>query len=120
VIAVERLKRKAEADDSFRLSTSYSIDRFARRPLLVGLFEAIQRRFKQGHQHIEIEQLRAMIRRSLDRLVPHNRSRMDYYDTFQKMIADYNVSAANAEALFAQLVDFAKQLNEEEWRGIRE
>ena len=61
-------------------------------------FEAIQRRFKQGHQHIEIEQLRAMIRRSLDRLVPRNRSRMDFYDAFQKMIADYNAGATNAEA----------------------
>ncbi len=83
-------------------------------------FEAIQRRFKQGHQHIEIEQLRAMIRRSLDRLVPRNRSRMDFYEAFQKMIADYNTGATNAEAVFAQLVDFAKQLNEEEKRGIRE
>ncbi len=83
-------------------------------------FEALQRRFKQGHQHIEIEQLRAMIRRSRDRLVPRNRSRMDFYDAFQKMIADYNAGATNAETVFAQLVDFAKQLNEEERRGIRE
>jgi len=83
-------------------------------------FEAIQRRFKQGHQHIEIEQLRAMIHRSLERLVPRNRSRMDFYDAFQQMIADYNAGATNAETVFAQLVDFAKQLNEEERRGIRE
>jgi hypothetical protein len=45
---------------------------------------------------------------------------MDFYDAFQKMIADYNAGATNTEALFAQLVDFAKQLNEEERRGIRE
>jgi type I restriction enzyme R subunit len=83
-------------------------------------FEAIQRRFQQGHQHIEIEQLRAMIRRSLDRMVPRNRSRMDFYETFQQMITDYNAGATNAEALFAQLVKFAKDLNEEEQRGIRE
>jgi len=83
-------------------------------------FEAIQRRFKQGHQHIEIAKLRAMIRRSLERLVPRNRSRMDFYDAFQQMIADYNAGATNAETVFAQLVDFAKQLNEEERRGIRE
>ena len=61
-----------------------------------------------------------MIRRSLERLVPRNRSRMDFYDAFQKMIADYNAGATNAEALFAQLVDFAQRLNEEERRGIRE
>ena len=83
-------------------------------------FEAIQRRFKEGRQHIEIEQLRAMIRRSLERLVPRNRSRMDFYEAFQRMIADYNAGATNAETVFAQLVDFAKQLNEEERRGIRE
>jgi hypothetical protein len=45
---------------------------------------------------------------------------MDFYDTFQQMIAEYNTGATNADALFAQLVDFAKQLNEEERRGIRE
>ncbi len=83
-------------------------------------FEAIQRRFRQGHQHIEIEQLRAMIRRSLERMVPRNRTRLDFYDVFQQMIADYNAGATNAETVFAQLVDFAKQLNEEERRGIRE
>jgi type I restriction enzyme R subunit len=49
-----------------------------------------------------------------------NRSRMDFYDTFEHLIADYNAGATNAEALFAQLVDFTKQLNEEERRGIRE
>jgi type I restriction enzyme, R subunit len=83
-------------------------------------FEAIQRRFQQDHQHIEIEQLRAMIRRSLDRMVPRNRTRLDFYETCQQMIVDYNAGATNAEALLAQLVDFAKQLNEEERRGIRE
>lgn len=61
-----------------------------------------------------------MTRRNLDRMVPCNRSRMDFHDTFQQMIADYNAGATNAEALFAQLVDFAKPLNEEERRGIRE
>jgi type I restriction enzyme R subunit len=61
-----------------------------------------------------------MIRRSLDRMVPRNRTRMDFYDAFQKMIADYNTGATNAEAVFAQLVKFAKDLNEEEQRGIRE
>jgi type I restriction enzyme R subunit len=45
---------------------------------------------------------------------------MDIYDTFEELVADYNAGATNAEALFAQLVDFAKQLNEEEQRGIRE
>ncbi len=35
-------------------------------------------------------------------------------------IADYNAGATNAEALFAQLVDFARHLNKEERRGIRE
>ena len=36
------------------------------------------------------------------------------------MIAEYNSGATNADALFAQLVTFAQNLNEEEKRGVAE
>jgi type I restriction enzyme, R subunit len=43
-----------------------------------------------------------------------------FYNFFEKMITDCNTGVTNAEALFAQLLDFARHLNEEERRGIRE
>ncbi len=83
-------------------------------------FDAIEQRFKQGRKHIEIEQLRTAILRSLKRMLPRNRARMDFYETFQRMIEDYNAGATNVDIVFAQLVSFARQLNEEEKRGIAE
>ena len=53
-------------------------------------------------------------------MVRLNRTRMDYYEKFQQMIADYNAGATNVDTFFAQLVKFARGLNEEEKRGIAE
>ena len=49
-----------------------------------------------------------------------NRSRMNYYDQFQKMIEEYNAGVENLDAFFAQLITFAQSLNQEEQRGISE
>jgi type I restriction enzyme R subunit len=53
-------------------------------------------------------------------MVMLNKARLNYYEQFQKMIDEYNNGAANVDALFAQLVSFAHELNEEEQRGIAE
>jgi len=45
---------------------------------------------------------------------------MDYYQRFQQMIDEYNSGATNIEAFFAQLITLARELNEEEKRGIAE
>ena len=45
---------------------------------------------------------------------------MNYYEQFQHLIDEYNSGAANADELFAQLVSFAKNLTQEEQRGIAE
>jgi hypothetical protein len=49
-----------------------------------------------------------------------NKTRMNYYEQFQRLIDEYNSGAANAEQFFAQLVSFAQSLTEEEQRGIAE
>jgi len=49
-----------------------------------------------------------------------NKYRMNFYEQFQKLIAEYNSGATNSDALFAQLVTFAQSLNEEEKRGVAE
>ena len=49
-----------------------------------------------------------------------NKARMNYYEQFQKLIEEYNSGAANVDAFFAQLVSFARDLNQEEQRGIAE
>jgi type I restriction enzyme R subunit len=83
-------------------------------------FEKLKQQFERGHKHIEIEKLRGQINAKLARLIRLNRSRMNYYDQFQKMIAEYNAGVENLDAFFAQLVSFAQSLNQEEQRGISE
>ncbi len=75
---------------------------------------------KRGYKHTEIEKLRGKINAKLAHMVRLNRSRMNYYDQFQKMIDEYNTGVADLDAFFAQLVTFAQGLNQEEQRGISE
>ena len=83
-------------------------------------FEALRKRFEQARKRIQIEKLRAAINGKLARMVRLNRTRMDYYDKFQELIAEYNAGASSADVIFTKLVEFAQSLNEEEQRGIAE
>jgi type I restriction enzyme R subunit len=83
-------------------------------------FEALKKRFENGRKHIEIEKLRGLIKGKLAAMLILNKARMNYYEKFQKLIDEYNSGAANVDALFAQLVSFARELTEEEQRGIAE
>jgi type I restriction enzyme R subunit len=81
-------------------------------------FDALRKRFEQNRKHIEIEKLRNAISFKLHQLVQVNKSRMDFYEQFQRMIDEYNSGATNTDAFFAQLISFAQNLTEEEKRGI--
>jgi type I restriction enzyme R subunit len=49
-----------------------------------------------------------------------NKSRMNYLDKFQQMIDEYNAGSRNVEIFFADLVEFAQELNIEDKRAIFE
>jgi type I restriction enzyme, R subunit len=83
-------------------------------------FEALKQRFRQGRKHIEIEKLRGSINSKLRVMLHLNKTRMNYYEQFQRLIDEYNSGASNADELFAQLVSFAQNLTQEEQRGIAE
>jgi type I restriction enzyme R subunit len=83
-------------------------------------FDVLKQRFENGRKHIEIEKLRGLIKGKLSVMVTLNKARLNYYEKFQKMIDEYNSGATNVDALFAQLVSFARELSEEERRGIAE
>ncbi|HEY9086845.1 MAG TPA: type I restriction endonuclease subunit R [Anaerolineaceae bacterium] len=83
-------------------------------------FDALKKQFEKGRKHTEIEKLRGKINAKLARMVRLNRSRMNYYEQFQKMIDEYNAGVENLDAFFAQLISFAQDLNQEEQRGISE
>ncbi len=53
-------------------------------------------------------------------MVRLNKSRVDFMEKFQKLIDEYNAGSINIEIFFDRLLNFAKNLNEEEKRGISE
>jgi len=55
----------------------------------------------------------------LARMVRLNKSRIDYLEKFQQMIDEYNAGSVNVEAFFQQLIEFSRQLNEEDQRAVR-
>lgn len=83
-------------------------------------FEALKRRFEQGRKRIEAEKLRGLLNSQLRRMLRLNKSRIDYYQQFQRLIDEYNSGAKNVDAFFAELVALAQDLNAEEQRGIAE
>ena len=83
-------------------------------------FDALQQKFEQGRRHTEAEKLQSQINHTLIRMVTENRTRLNYLERFQAMIAAYNSGSKNIEEFFTELVDFAQGLKEEEKRGIAE
>ncbi len=81
-------------------------------------FDKLQKRFARGHQRIEIERLRALIERQLDQLVRFNPGRLNLVERFQRLIDDYNAGSRNTEVFFNELIDFARQLSDEEKRHV--
>jgi len=83
-------------------------------------FEALRKHFDKSRKHTEVEMLKGMISAKLNMLVRLNKSRIDFAERFQKMIDEYNSGALNVDILFHKLLAFAKELTEEEKRGIAE
>ncbi|MBZ0285032.1 MAG: type I restriction endonuclease subunit R [Anaerolineae bacterium] len=83
-------------------------------------FEALRARFEQGYRRTTAEQLRGAINRQLQRMVRHNRTRLNYLETFQRMIDEYNVGAVDVDVIFERLIAFVQELNAEDQRGIAE
>lgn len=83
-------------------------------------FEALQQKFEQGRKRTEAEKLQGQIGRKLSQMVKANRTRVNFLEKFQEMIDAYNAGSKNIEAFFAELVDFAQTLKEEEKRSIAE
>ena len=83
-------------------------------------FDKLRERFKTQRKQIEAEKLKGAIYRKLTLMIRLNRSRMDYQERFEQMIAAYNEAAINVDVWFEQLIALAGELNEEEQRTIAE
>ena len=104
--------------------TSYAINADDEAHLAVNLseidFDQLRERFRTGRKQIEAEKLRGSINRKLSEMVRLNKTRMDYQERFEQMIAEYNEAGIDVDVWFNQLVELAGELNEEDQRAIAE
>lgn len=84
-------------------------------------FEKLKEVFtSKKHKRTELEKLQGAINGKLQKMVRLNKTRMDYMETFQKMIDEYNAGSVNLELFFDQLLAFVQKLKVEETRSITE
>ena len=104
--------------------TGYTIDEDAEADSIVDLsqidFDQLRERFRTQHRQIEAERLRGAINRRLSEIIPLNRTRTDYQERFEQIIAEYNEAAIDVDTWFEQLIELANELNEEEQRAFAE
>ena len=83
-------------------------------------FDQLRERFKTQRKQIEAEKLRGAINRKLSQLIRLNKTRMDYQEKFEQIIADYNEAAIDVDEWIEELIALAGELNEEEQRTVAE
>lgn len=83
-------------------------------------FEKLAKEFETSRKRTEAEKLQSILTKKLNQMFRENRSRVDFLEKFQRMIEEYNAGSQNIEKFFADLVDFAQSLSEEDKRGVAE
>lgn len=84
-------------------------------------FEALAKRFdKSKHKNTDLEVLKAAIRAQLEKMIQLNRTRTDFAEKFEALIAKYNAGSRSIEELYDDLVELSNSLNDEQQRHVRE
>jgi len=74
----------------------------------------------ERHKRILAERLRKAIEVRLRALLMLNKSRINYLEKFQQLIDEYNAGSMNVEEYYRRLLEFVKNLDEEEKRALSE
>ena len=83
-------------------------------------FLLVSQLWVSGHQRTMAERLRAILNAKLSTMVRANRSRIDFQERFEALIAEYNTGAMNVQAFFDELVSLARSLSDEDRRAVGE
>ena len=84
-------------------------------------FEALAQRFKESkHKNTDLEVLKAAIGAQLEKMIQLNRTRADFGEKFEALIANYNAGSRSIEELFHELLVLSNSLNDEQQRHVRE
>jgi len=83
-------------------------------------FSKLMKAFAREQKRTEIEKLRGTLNSALARMVRLNKTRIDYFERFQQMIKEYNDGLIDKEEFFRRLLEFARELKNEDARKMRE
>ena len=83
-------------------------------------FDKLQEKFNKGRKRMLAEQLRKAVEVRLQALYMLNKARVNYMEAFQKLIDEYNAGSMNVEEYYKRLLEFVKNLNNEEKRALKE
>ena len=84
-------------------------------------FEALSKRFAStSRKNVALEQLRAAVKKQLERLLRVNPTRADFLAKFEALIESYNAGSRNIDDLFRELLALGQSLSEEQQRHVRE
>ena len=86
-------------------------------------FDLLRREFARSEKkNLVLKDLEELIQQKLDRMLFTNPDRVNYYETYQQIITEYNSEQdrATIEKTFMDLMDLAKSLDQEEQRYVRE
>ena len=84
-------------------------------------FEKLREDFKAAeYKNIQIADLRAFIQNKLEQMLRQNRSRSDFAQRFQQIIDNYNAGGSTTENYFDDLMNFARNMQDEDERHVRE
>jgi len=72
------------------------------------------------YKNIEIADLRGFIAHKLELMLAQNRTRSPFGQRFQQIIDNYNAGGSSTEQYFEQLVQFSRDMRDEDERAARE
>lgn len=84
-------------------------------------FDKLKEDFKETKfKNIEITDLKSFIEHKLELMLEENSTRIDFAQKFQAIIDKYNSGGSSTENYFDELINFTKDLKQEDERYIRE
>ncbi|MCP4624323.1 MAG: type I restriction endonuclease subunit R [bacterium] len=84
-------------------------------------FEKLKEDFQHAaYKNIEITDLRVFIERKLEQMIRQNATRIDFAQRLQEIIDAYNAGGSSTENYYDDLMNFAKEMQDEDARHVRE
>jgi type I restriction enzyme, R subunit len=83
-------------------------------------WQGLEEAFRQGRPRTAAQRLRSLLSARIAALVRLNPVRVDLVERFENLVVEYNEGSKNTEAFFQELLQFGKDLTEEEARCLSE